>query len=258
MWPDDTIAPALNVNWTLSDFPCYRGFSGMDGAQKVDSNVKCLWKVHQAADTYPRMNMANMTLLNYITPAFICRRGGIRWKYSFASLYSIDANIDDPLICMTVERGHWSKLDTCEASPVVWRAAQTARMAQQISNGMRVATPVGDAGMAATPLSVNPVVETEMPYYTKYRFMGARETNLYGEKHNRHRVSVCKPNNATSTASLTSYCAAGDDFNLHFYIGPPPIYFYLGPFSLKGDTQSGGLVYMHAWLKFQSMFNTIA
>lgn len=258
-WPNDTIAPALNVNWTLNDFPCYRGFGCLTtSTEEVDANVRTVWKSSSSSDVNITFNMANMTLLNYITPGFICRRGGIRWKYSFSNKYSIDNTIDDPLMCMTVERGHWAKKDDCEVSPVIWRAAATARKGQMVSNGMRVATPVGDAGMAATPLSTNPVVEAEMPYYTKYRFMGARETNMYGAKFNRHRVSVCKPRNTTSTASLTSYCAAADDFNLHFYIGPPPIYFYLGPFSLKGDTQStGGLTDLQCWLTYDPMFESL-
>jgi hypothetical protein len=118
-------------------------------------------------------------------------------------------------------------------------------------------------GMMATPVSNNPVLEVELPFYTHKRFAAARTTKSWINKStviappigaqsaskkawsnwwnpwiedispntdtvNRtpafHQVHLTGVASQSLSGLLKSYVAAADDYSLSFYLGPPVLY----------------------------------
>ena len=191
--------------YIIQNFPAYYGWdpNGRDSA--VDSTTGT------AAFNF----MAN-TMLNYLTPAFACRRGGIRSKYMQCGTI-----VEENSIMMVTRNDDPAQNATQFLTTGGTSNAQRHKVeAQSLSCG---------SGAIATPTAVNPCIEAEFPFYTAgQRFVAARDTAYNtSREHAAHRLITTANGSATNGESrVDRYIAAAEDFNLSFFVGAPIIFSY--------------------------------
>jgi hypothetical protein len=190
-----------------SDFPYYRGYA--PGAVHLTSSP--------SADT--PYNFCKMTLLNYLTPAFVTRRGGIRWKYARTGGNTIETSI------MMITR---------DAKPTDgYGQVQTIMKTQggiSLHERVRQAAalmPHTWSGSTATCTRQNPVVEAEIPFYTNIRFVPAKYANITGSLANfklYHWYTTILAVDTSDSALTHCFVSVGEDFTLGFFTGAPVAY----------------------------------
>lgn len=163
-----------------------------------------------------KYNYGEMTLLNYLTPAFTGRRGGIRWK----AVYTNPSNFPtDSLVRVDrVENGvRWGD----EKVPIDKDSSSGYLRGNQVSHLS------GFTGLAATHTSVNPVLEWESPYQRRTRFVAAKQANMtsYDEEGDGFQISSVSATAVGSSTHYDFFCAAAEDFNLHFFTGAPVMFY---------------------------------
>lgn len=190
----------------LPDFPRYRGYlpSGSD----------------QAFLVVP-YNRTRVTYLNWFTPAFACRRGGIRRKY----------------FVLPMTKSAYSGWARCVRMPTV-TGNITEQSAGNLSFGtdeaavrayMSVIRPT-DAGSTMTYLAANPVLEVELPNYTNARFMQARGAAIENGTvdTNYHYLQTFGTGESVAGNNVAIYIeaqvAAADDFSLFYFVSTPIVY----------------------------------
>jgi hypothetical protein len=187
-----------------SNFPYYRGYA--PGA--VHETI-----VPAAATPY---NYCKMTLLNYVTPAFTGRRGGLRWKY-----FRTGGNIQETSIMMVARDA---------SSTGGYNQQETAMITQGSGNQFdrvrqnEILLPHTWDGAVVTSTRQNPVIEAEVPYYENVRFSPAKQADLTsssGSFRHYHRMSTILEAAANKTAEIHCFVSVGEDFNLGFFTGAP-------------------------------------
>lgn len=190
--------------WTMNAFPRYAGF--IDGGEYTGT-------LNGSSGFF---NPVKTTLMNYLTPAFVCRRGAIRYK----SVYTHhDGTVPASLSVERLTGGAVFGRST-NNMPINGDASMAQVFLQASDSGM--------TGLQATAPQENPVLEFEVPYQTPARFSFARNQNLSieGFAENAFRINIQEPTRTTQANGYTRmYVAAGEDFSLSFYIGPPRLYF---------------------------------
>lgn len=160
-------------------------------------------------------NYSKMTYLNYLTPAFTGRRGGIKWKINAISGAGnsqgtmIVSRLDDP------ERYSSDVIDTEGATRGGLIRSYDANL-QSLSGGA-----------AVTNTQVIPTVEIEAPYQQNLRFSPAKRANFTTDTTYSDHLVHDKITNFAAGDELQKtqyFCAAGEDFNLFFFTGAPIMY----------------------------------
>lgn len=192
--------PANNAAWNsfiFPDFPPYRGTV----------------TAPEGIDTAGTKNLVAMTILNWFTPAYVCRRGGMRWKHftppqaGTAALASYISVKREP--CATgyayvyVPATLASFPSDAQAFPGTWDGAQ-------VQSNMN-----------------NAILETDHPFFINRRFWSGKWRNMTTNNTATTFHSFTTGLGSSPSATLT-YVAAGDDFDLSFFTGAPILY-YIGP-----------------------------
>jgi hypothetical protein len=170
-------------------------------------------------------NYCNTTMLNYLSWAYVGWRGSIRWKISMAEKYSSDSRVRYFLLWAT--RNPEPTGGSYGYSNQVLPADSTN--SYNAYRGL-LRSKTGWEGLASTPILNNPVVEIDVPYYSDKRFQLCRLQDRTSSSYAGVQRVPGKTAFLTTTTSLTGvlnvdeYVAAGDDFSLHFYVGPPILY----------------------------------
>jgi hypothetical protein len=170
-------------------------------------------------------NYSHNTLFNWLTPMFLCRRGGLRHKLMLSEYVYTDTATPtsyqrQPLaIASRADDGHlgWEELQYFDnGSPGVQHDAL-------------LTMPMGLVGMDGRQPDNNGVVEVEHPYYSQYRFYPARQDDL--RKDRSGTANYSKMDRALySFRSLFAYShvflyvAAAEDFTLAYFQNTPVIY----------------------------------
>lgn len=193
------------------NFPKYRGWDP-NGSEAGTNSI---------AGTSPYSFCAT-TLMNYLTPAFVCRRGSIRWKYIVNGPPAGD-NATAAVSRWDIESQNLEGFDDLGAATGVNNGGQKRLILQNSLTG---------SGAQVTPLKNNPVLEVELPFYTAgQRFVPARDvTYNVGRDHFAHIVhSTADASTESAGTRFESYVATGEDFNLSFFIGAPIVFAYADP-----------------------------
>lgn len=198
------------IKYQLPDFPIYRGYAVGTLAGVDSSSVP--------ANPTP-YNYANTSLMNYYTPLYLCRRGGIRWKYAYETGNLV------PNSYMSVVR---------EAEPIGYSRASLNTLAVTPSlNTLRKMECIneGTAGSHVTPVNKNPVLEIELPFHRNRRFAPGRQKNFnaaLGEFNTFHTLRY--PQTATNgKTAVFAFVAAGEDFSLSFFQACPVFFVQASP-----------------------------
>lgn len=161
------------------------------------------------------------TLLNYVTPAYIGQRGGIRYKYAAYR----DSGTPGSL---TVGRSQ-TNLTSATRDQVI------ALTGTEINSTLsKLATNDQDIGYGgyATPVSSNPTAEVELPFYSPFRFAFARHVRARGVTEDGTNLMSHTIDNRVDSGTVSyvdRYISIGEDFTLFFYLNAPVVTFYPNP-----------------------------
>lgn len=195
----------------IPDFPLYRGYAGGGG----------LFFASLPTDPTP-YNYSSMTMMNWFTPCFLCRRGGIRYKAIFSDTTTNQYYGNLSVKRLAVPTGAFLALTNIAQSPGRW---------SYNSDQVRGRVLVGHEGALTTPITHNPVLEYELPMQRAYRFVpGRRLRNLSDNWFDQYH-SITFPHSPTSEpgAGVTLLVSAAEDFSLSFYQSTPVMWFAFDP-----------------------------
>jgi len=214
-WPGETgnSTQVRVVSLNLHDFPYYRGWE--PGGEDAALNT---------SGFFSQYNFCTETLLNYLTPAFACRRGGLRHKYSLAQL-----GFAPRAVTMSVSRHNLIGSAHLASAHRIDGALEGDRR-KEIQETERPSL----GGSHATIANVNPVLEFETPYYTRgQRFEPARRIGRYSAfLLGAHDLSIDVPQNLPgSHYRIDRYISVAEDFQLGMFTGAPIMYSYNNPFA---------------------------
>jgi len=156
----------------------------------------------------------NTTLVNWLTPAYTTRRGGMRWNLI------PDSALAPPLLrayndFLASEYQVVSDSSDIRTATGVTLARAYMLRRQTVASGEYTTT------------RDNPVLEIEVPFYTNRRFYTAKSSNMDTD------TTVCPlyfsygafVNSAANTwFGWNTYVAAAEDFSLSLFTGCPPCY----------------------------------
>ena len=86
----------------------------------------------------------------------------------------------------------------------------------------------GARGQAFATSEVNPNIEFEVPYYGEQRFTPGKPLNYTQTQRVSNVVDYQWFDHGSQETMLDMFCAAGEDFQVYFYTGPPRLYYYAG------------------------------
>jgi hypothetical protein len=163
------------------------------------------------------------TLLNYLTPAFGGWRGSIRWMVDT----SLFADNGEEIATITATRVYSSIGNNNTWSQKTLLTDTAAGQAQLVNNTNDFSRAFD--GQLYQSTAVNPLVMFEVPYYRNARFTPAK-------RHDRPSISDsqqpgwmlqmdCTSSFRVDLSHAPTYCAAGEDFNLFFFLGAPIMYY---------------------------------
>lgn len=165
------------------------------------------------------------TYINYISKMFLGWRGSIRWTFDTSTL-NVSGGSDQ----------------FNSVSTVISRGLTTARTARtKLLNNP--ATPIQNVNVTLVDdedtayfqgafvgnTSVNPLSSVEVPFYSNRRFEFVNYEQSFADivEQPCYNFSTVLPGSASDTdiSFLRCFCSAGEDFNLFFFNGMPPIYY---------------------------------
>lgn len=171
-------------------------------------------------------NAVAMTYIRYVMSAYVGFRGAIRHKFQLMT--SIQ-----PHAFMKVCRNASKILsETEESVNTIQRGQTVATVSRRALN--RAILLASMAGASQTSSQVNAALEVEFPFLSEYRFaevseppttVGANNSVLLDLNHY-VAVAYLRQQTATTESPILGFdihTAIGDDFNLFYYIGAPPI-----------------------------------
>jgi len=173
-------------------------------------------------------NYVNTTMLNYLAFAFVGWRGSIRWKFI----------VDDQgpsKTTLSVSRnqygGQYVRDEFALPATSGMSIADVGSVAA--ADGLTAAF-TGATGTHVANASVQPTAEIEMPFYTHERFLLCRKEDRtsvsYAEEDDADGIDISTTiSRSYDIPVIDCYVAGGDDFSVHFYVGPPPLYFDWSP-----------------------------
>jgi hypothetical protein len=186
-----------------NDFPYYRGYAPGAIHQTI---------IPAAATPY---NYCKMTLLNYVTPAFTCIRGGLRWKYLRTGGIPTETSL--------------MQLRRVAEEPAGYVHTENAAITQGSGNKFdrvrqaEIEIPHTWDGAVATTTQQNPVLEAEMPFHSNLRFFPAKAANKTSSIafNAYHELTTVWDTSTADSALIHCYSSVGEDFNLGFFTGAP-------------------------------------
>jgi hypothetical protein len=175
--------------------------------------------------TIATFEFSRMTLMNYLTPAFVARRGGIRWKYVYTSC---DGSFSGPLGRFQITRYEGAPNSDDNACFPMGSTGSAGNPDLQIRPITAFSEDTWDGGYTTT-LKENPTVEVEYPYYSNLRFKRANDLSYTTGDESAARGTLLIPGNGNSdpiagSHAVDLFVAAGEDFNLVWFLSCPYVY----------------------------------
>lgn len=179
---------------------------------------------------------AQHSFLSFYSPSFLCRRGAIRWKYYTQRSGQLPSTADIHTVgcppLLTVARGAYPQNDY-QAHIVATDSSSDTGF--RTMREYHTCLTDGIGGQCVTSTQNQPVLELELPFYNYYRFMPTKDfttytldsvnTTLLVNDAPHHSVTVSATGEKGQDTALLSYVAAGDDYSLSMYLGPPLMFY---------------------------------
>lgn len=164
-------------------------------------------------------NICAMTYLRYVMIAYVGYRGGLRWKVAAFTQLNDSA-------ALRVSRASTTTAETSSQTLLLDSTTTRSQLAQRfLANGEAYSYSHGGSSEVAT--DVNPVLEYEIPFYHRFRYMecngaGGASGNFLEEPC--HVINVtAKQNDNNGLGWVEFNSSIGEDFSLFFFIGAPPV-----------------------------------
>lgn len=153
--------------------------------------------------------------LNWYTPLFLARRGGLRMKY----VYDSDEMQGVLSIMRMTENGASRINPTFDDTYSAVSRSSAARAVNSIDA-------VNFSGSHATAISQQPVLEVEFPFMSRYRFAPARKKNLreVGSEFTQQHYIKVPLSSTVGRARLLQFASVGEDFSLSFFQACPVVW----------------------------------
>jgi hypothetical protein len=174
-------------------------------------------------------NYCNTVLLQWVTYAFSGWRGSIRWKVMLRGYEDIGRKLS-----VNIERAPQGDLGyrkgAITSPSFATSSAAAASVVVEAGNYPRDVAPLSGArGKAYFTGNINQNVEFEVPFYSNYRFSPGKQEDLtttlnYGEGFDYSIFTKILADTA-----LDAHCATGEDFQVYFFTGLPPMYYEGSP-----------------------------
>lgn len=173
-------------------------------------------------------NYCKMTMLNYVSSAFTAYRGALRWKHMLVQFGpSTDASY------------HYVHRGLMRAERYGFdRGAYQIGWDPWFGDGNNNDVPYEELqhwntlhdGAHLTVQEQNPVLEVEYPHQSQLRFYPCKRANItdintYVDYHKVSALIRHSGGEKGGGSQIFDFCAAGEDFSLHFFTGCPIIYY---------------------------------
>jgi hypothetical protein len=162
------------------------------------------------------------TMVNYVALAFLGWRGSLRWTFDSSTLNVQGAGDRFNSITYSISR-----------TDDVLRVNDSGALAAALPNNTIVNCLNEESfdpamGTYLGNTNVNPIQAVEIPFYSNERFVPAITDIPYDTAYPypgfKYLVNLPGSNSSSEVSFVKTYVSAGEDFNLFFYQGPPPIY----------------------------------
>lgn len=177
--------------------------------------------VEAPANSY-RFNFTRMTPLTWFLPAFVAHRGSTRWHFNVSSAIDGVGTVDVP--ALEVGRNTYTAVSTLNQMGIS-TASTTQDHWKQIF-------PHGSSGLVLTNQKTQTGVSVEMPMNTQYKFVyslpstsliGRNEDGSYADTYTMSMVQ--NGGNVNMKHDMFRYVSIGTDFNMHFFLSVPVLYY---------------------------------
>jgi hypothetical protein len=212
---NSTAGQPVHYRVTTPNFPYYRGYSpgGVDTTDQPSGGTP--------------YNYCATTLMNYLTPAFTGWRGAIRYKLMVGNGADAGGLLYASRFGTRVAGNH-ARFEADMPDPTTALGIQRTRAFYDRTPALAQ----GHSGMHATQMTQNPCLEFEVPFYANRRFTPAKRNKVEADPlHNYHQYGYEFTPSPSKTGNILRWVAAGEDFTLGFYTGPPIIYVTNSPVS---------------------------
>lgn len=193
------VAGATRGLWKVvrKNFPLYRGYNPQ--SQTSSGSVPY---------TYTKN-----TLINWLTPCYVARRGGLRWKYNLIKRKQTYSGLDE----FTVSRLTGSVFQSNELLDT--KGEESLEISLRPSNW---------EGAYSTNIATMPTAEVEVPFYSNLKFesCSAKHDHEKGQCHSTLLTVGDIDPNIAGDCRINGYVATGEDFNLIWFINTPVMYIY--------------------------------
>jgi hypothetical protein len=174
-------------------------------------------------------NFCNTVLLHWVTYAFSGWRGAIRWKMIPKKSAKSTVTTVSRHVGSTSLGGYAFSASSSTSFASEDRAAQSV----VYESGSIDRQQSGHEGVAYTNSTVNPVLEWEMPFYSRYRFKQGKIQNVTAGNDDTEYFSLetgtWQEDGAygavDNPAVYELWVAAGEDFQTYFWTGLPRMYY---------------------------------
>jgi len=200
--------------WALdtTGMPAYRGFdpNGIDLAMNSSFEETAY-------------NYCSMTLLNYLSPAFVCQRGSFRHKWIAAGAKD---TTHAPLLSATRHSAFQTTGYKTTSYPIDnFLVSDRRKSLQDMKRSLM-------NGSAVSPVLLNNTLEIELPFYTiGQRFRASRFLDMIRTGDNQGVEIACdlQGGDANPNFRLDQFVSVGEDFTLGMFVGAPILYSYANP-----------------------------
>jgi len=217
----ETVSPLASTNPRMllrrAFFPYYRG------------NIANAFHTTSVATNY---NFVNTLLLHYVTMMFSGMRGSIRYKIlPFSTQTSTDytAFIERDMASRATVMWETDHMTTATFSNDSEAADSTVtHLTKDVFPDFKSPQPFANGGVYANG-QLNPHVEYEVPFYSMDRFIPGKKLDYTGALSSTtnpfsiYRALLCN-NESGPSNTYSIYTAAGEDFQVYFFTGMPPVY----------------------------------
>lgn len=175
----------------------------------------------------PTANVSENTLLNYLSLGYTGWRGGIRRKLFLSYNKITDGALTNNglLDLASVNRNQSYRAFSPYGSG--YSTVDTSTYLGTLLSQQGVSTKFFNGG-TANPISNNPVLDVEIPFYSAWRFLPTkRDSNNVDNLANVNPPTYDLTMRAEGTEAIplvTDFVATGEDFNLFFFTGCPVLY----------------------------------
>lgn len=188
--------------------------------------------VHQTSASDP-YNYCNTVLLHWVTQMYSGWRGSIRYKFIPRGSANLTARLMNWMVQRSPNRDGLPQYDLSIGGWAAYTNSSNAAESVVYDPTSTFAPFHGHNGKAITTLNINPALEFEVPFYSDYRFCPGKKEDYTGvEPAGDQRIpgfEVLWYYLGDVNTLADCYVSAGEDFQVYFFTGLPPLYYEIAP-----------------------------